>query len=112
MLGSTPVVGARVQFVPDAAIGAKVPISSGVTDEKGFFRLMRDDNGKPGAALGKHKVTVIAGRLEGPRSRDDEPAQPRSGTPVRKDYNSVASTPLEVEVKADQKTYPLTITAN
>jgi hypothetical protein len=100
-----------VQFVPVVADGVKAPISSGTTDEKGFFRLIRDDNGKPGAIIGKHKVVVVTGRLdEGTRSRDEQESAPgRTGTVVPRSYSSVAQTPLEVEVKPDQTNYPLQI---
>jgi hypothetical protein len=105
-----PVVGARVQFVPMVADGVKAPISSGTTDEKGFFRLIRDDSGKPGAVLGTHKVVIISGRLNEQRSRDEEaPPEPQSGMQVPSIYSSLGRTPLKVEVKADQTSYPLEI---
>jgi hypothetical protein len=92
--GKTPMVGVRVQFVPQVEANVKASISSATTDEKGYFKLIRDDDGKPGAVLGKHKILVMAGR---------------EGKPVPKDYSNLKKTPLEVEVTADKTTYPLQI---
>jgi hypothetical protein len=107
--GNTPLAGVRVQFVPQVGQGVKAPISSATTDEKGFFSLKRDDNGQPGAALGKHKVVLLAGRAGGARSRDDNDQNAAGGVQIPPLYISVTTTPLEVEVKADQKTYPLQV---
>jgi hypothetical protein len=104
--GNTPLVGVRVQFVPQLGPEVKAPLSSATTDDKGFFRLTRDDTGKPGAVLGKHKVVLRSGRLSGPRSRDDEQGT-RFGSPVPDGFTRLETTTLEVEVKAEQKTYPL-----
>jgi hypothetical protein len=109
--GQSPVVGARIQFVPVVPEGVKAPISSAITDDKGFFRMKRDDTGKPGAVIGKHKVVVIAGRSNEKRaSRDEADTDPApSGTRIPLRYATVRNTPLEVEVKPEQTTYPLEI---
>jgi hypothetical protein len=111
MYGQSPVVGARVQFVPVVPEGVKAPISSAITDEKGFFRLVRDDTGKPGAVIGKHKVIVVSGRRNENRpSRDEEDSDPAaSGTRVPLRYATLSATPLLVEVKPEQTNYPLEI---
>jgi hypothetical protein len=108
--GNKPLAGVRVQFVPQVQPGVTAPLSSATTDEKGFFRLSRDDNGKPGAFLGKHKVVLKAGRPGGEtRSRDDNAPPPAATIELPKDYLSVTTTPLVVEVKAEQTNYPLQV---
>ena len=57
-----PVADAQVEFYPTTAGAA----SYGRTDEQGNF-VLRYSTGKPGAAVDKHKVTVIGGRVEGER---------------------------------------------
>ncbi len=110
--GKTPITGVRIQFVPLSDKGEQPTISSATTDENGFFSLKRDDNGKTGAVVGKHKVVVMAGRAgTGPRSRDDDPKDEASGTNLPPSFASVAKTPLEVEVKMGQTTYPLDLSA-
>jgi hypothetical protein len=107
--GKTPIAGVRIQFVPVTADkGDQATISSATTDENGFFSLKRDDNGKPGAVVGKHKVVVMAGRPgTGARSRDDDVKDEPSGTNLPPRFASTTLTPLEVEVKPGQTTYPL-----
>jgi hypothetical protein len=108
--GNVPLVGVRIQFVPQVEKGVKAPISSATTDEKGFFSLKRDDTGQPGAVIGKHKVVLLAGRVDSkPRNRDDDSSTTPAPAHVPEEYQGVLRTPLEVEVKADQKTYPLQI---
>jgi hypothetical protein len=109
--GKSPVVGARVQFVPVVEAGVKAPISSATTDEKGFFRLTRDDTGLPGAVVGTHKVVIIPGRSSvSRRSRDEEENDPGSAGPqIPLIYSTIAQTPLEVEVTLNQTNYPLEI---
>lgn len=108
--GNKPLAGVRVQFVPQAGQGTQATLSSATTDEKGYFQLKRDDNGQPGAVIGKHKVVLVSGRMGGgPESRDDGGKEVRQGVKVPQIYSGVSTTPLGVEVKADQKTYPLEI---
>ncbi len=107
--GNKPLAGVRVQFVPQGEPGVKVPLSSATTDEKGMYRLIREDTGQPGAVLGKHKVVLFPGRPgSGPRSRDDDAPQP-AAIELPKEYLNITTTPLEVEVKADQTNYPLQV---
>ncbi len=106
--GKNPIAGVRVQFIPQSDKGDQPTISSATTDENGFFSLRRDDNGKPGAVIGKHKVVVMAGRAgTGPRSRDEEAKDEGSGMNLPPSLSSATKTPLEVEVKTGQTTYPL-----
>ena len=55
-----PFVDALVEFYPDANAGA----SYGTTDAQGNFKLSYT-TGEPGAAIGKHTVKVIGGRVAG-----------------------------------------------
>jgi hypothetical protein len=111
MVGKTPLANVRVQFVPQDTSKGQLTISSATTDEKGFFSLTRDDNGKPGAVLGKHKVILIAGRPPGSGSRDDDAGSRAIAAvaPIPPYYSNVSLTPLEVEVKAGQTDYPLSV---
>src|SRR5260370_30688282 len=61
-LDGTKLAGVMVQFVPDDP-KTQGPPSSGVTDADGHFKLTCD-NGKPGALIGKHNVTITHGRTE------------------------------------------------
>ena len=108
--GNRPLAGVRVQFVPQAGQGTQATLSSATTDEKGYFQLKRDDNGRLGAVIGKHKVVLVSGRMGGgPESRDDGGQEVRESVPVPRIYSIVSTTPLEVEITAEQKTYPLQI---
>src|SRR5579884_4307099 len=49
-----PLVGVVVDFVPQGA--EALPISTGVTDEGGKFKLRCQD--RSGAVIGKHKVVI------------------------------------------------------
>ena len=108
--GKQPLVGVRVQFVPQLGPNVRAPLSSATTDEKGFFRLLREDTGTPGAAVGKHKVVLLAGRIGGgERSRDEPDGSIRFSSSVPRTCTSVSTTPLEVEIKPGQTTYPLAL---
>jgi hypothetical protein len=99
-LDGTPLAGAHVEFIPDVGASVKAPSSGGTTDEKGFFRLTRNDNGKPGAAVCAHRVVVYPGRPDA-KERDPGPS------PVPAVYLNADKTPLRVEVKAGQSEYPV-----
>jgi hypothetical protein len=103
-LDGAPLADVHIEFVPEVPEGTSAPGSSAVTDEKGFFRLTRNDNHKPGAVVGKHRVVVFAGRPA--QGKDD--MNPGSATiqlpPV---YANASKTPLLVEVTQEPKTYEL-----
>jgi hypothetical protein len=114
-MDGVPLVNVLVQFVPDHP-KKQGPISSGFTDEKGYFQLTCD-NRKPGAVLGKHKVLVFAGRGEAGRAEEDReapgdqaPAKSRKNPPIPPEYKLAVKTPLRVEVREDQHPYDLTLT--
>jgi hypothetical protein len=109
-----PLVGVVVDFVPQGA--EALPVSIGVTDQEGHFKL-RCQN-RSGAVIGKHKIVIHPGR---PRSAfDPEPVKgpsatpipPKSNPPVPPNYTVASSTPLETEVTADKHTgYDLVVTS-
>jgi hypothetical protein len=108
-LDGTPVPGARVEFVPDVSPDTKAPSSSAVTDDKGYYRLTRDDNQKLGAVVGSHRVVIYPGRTQSGNDRDDPGgrAAPAKQIKVPLTYMNLNQTPLRIEVKQEQKTYDL-----
>ncbi len=111
---TVPLAGIRVQFVPQVEPGVKASASSGVTDEKGFFRLVLNDTGKPGAVIGKHKVVLHAGRISGgDRSdKDGEESAAKMSSSIPSSYSSISQTPFEIDVTPAQTEYKLVINAN
>jgi hypothetical protein len=104
-----PVPGAHVEFVPEA--DPQAPHSSAVSDDKGFFRLTRNDNQQAGAVVGPHRVLLFPGRAGSGRDREEvatSKALP-AGTVIPSPYMNFEKTPLKVEVKKDQTTYDLQI---
>jgi len=61
-LEGAPVANVFVQFVP-ADPEEQGPISRGMTDSKGHFRLATEDD-RDGAVIGPHKILVFAGRTD------------------------------------------------
>jgi hypothetical protein len=115
LLGGQPLPKANVQFVPQLEeFGAEFN-SSAVTDEQGRFTLTLM-NQQPGAAVGRHKVLVTEHtpdefRGEGARAQEGM-ARFRAGLknrPIPEVYGNVLMSPLEVEVKADQKEYTINL---
>ncbi len=92
-LEGTPVADVFVQFVPDDPT-EQGPISSAQTDSKGHFRLVCQDD-HDGAAIGKHKVMVFAGRNENGS---------RMGTAIPTRYRTVKDA-IGLEVTADKHSY-------
>jgi hypothetical protein len=86
---SQPVAGVQVVFTPQAGRPAMAD-----TDAEGNFTLMtfRPDDG---AVPGKHKVAIVDRQRQW--VADPKAAPPPSRFPAR--YQSVATTPWEVEVK-------------
>jgi hypothetical protein len=117
-LDGVPLANVSIEFVPDEGIKGTSPGSSAVSDEQGHYTLMCD-NQKPGAVLGKHRVSVRQGRSEGRREPDDPQPPPGKAGPARKSgptvpevYRDVVHTPLRVDITKDQHTYDLTLSRN
>jgi hypothetical protein len=113
-LNNKPVPNAEIVFLPDA--GTKGPSSSAVTDADGHFTLTTED-GRAGAVVGKHRVTVRASKPRNdPRPEDNAHAGSKSGessgyVAVSENYGKAnAFNPLGViEVTADRHTYDLNL---
>jgi hypothetical protein len=93
-LEGAPVANVFVQFVPSDP-EEQGPISRGMTDSKGHFRLATEDD-RDGAVIGTHKILVFAGRTE---------SGARMGSAVPPAYRTVNSTKLSLDVTADKHSY-------
>lgn len=71
-INGKPASNLQVTFMPDTLKGSQGPTSYGTTDAEGKFTLMTQD-GKPGAAVGKHIVTLV----------DNEEDRPPQGKPAK-----------------------------
>jgi hypothetical protein len=118
LLDGVPLPNARVEFVPQLSdFGAEMN-SSGVTDEKGRFRLTCNDKEQPGAVVGKHRVLVtdppmpreFRGQSEKAQAAATAYLQGLKNRPIPEAYATVGRTPLEVEVTTEQKSYTLNLT--
>jgi hypothetical protein len=112
-LNNQPVPNAEVVFLPDSTQGTEGPRSSAITDAEGRF-ILRTDDGRPGAVVGKHRVTVRTSPPREDRGRDGEgalsaPADRPAYVPISLLYGKTdSSNPLGVtEVTADNHTYDL-----
>src|SRR5438132_10533557 len=58
-LDDKPLAGATVGFYPlDAKSPASAPTSSGRTNDKGEYKLQTVMTSRPGAVVGKHRVSI------------------------------------------------------
>lgn len=89
-----PLVGAEVQFQPE-----KGRPSKGITDEAGHYVLNYKDD-VPGAAVGKHKVTIRTYRPDNPDAEDPALQKGQKET-VPVNYNDKTEL-VGIEVKAGQ----------
>jgi hypothetical protein len=96
-LGGQPLVGVEVTFYPEAPGLEALPYSRAVTGPDGKFQLTCK-NGREGAVVGTHRVTVVWPRPE----RNDEKPQPPASTPaIPVRYSVAGMTPLVKEVPAE-----------
>lgn len=101
-VGGSPAPNVQVTFMP---ADASLPVASGNADASGRYTLSSGANNRQGAAAGSYKVVLR--QLEG-GSEADVAARYTSGqgkAPVvkssfPKEYQSVETTPKQVEVKA------------
>lgn len=108
-LDGTPLAGVEVRFAPDVEPESpRLPFSQALTDANGRYELLADTNVK-GAVVGKHKVVVR--RPSARPGPDDPPPSPSAKLVIPNRYRSLTETPFHIDVKADQKTYDLTLTA-
>lgn len=103
-LDGKPLAGVEVRFAPDMPPEAlSHPFSRAVTDGSGHYELMCD-NSQPGAVTGKHIVIV---RRPNVRPMPGAAAPPAAGPPIPPIYQVFANSPLQIEVKVEQREYDL-----
>lgn len=100
-MDGTPLVGVRVEFVPE---DGKAPGSTGITDENGHY-VLRTGDGREGALVGKSYVTLFSERAD---ERSKKAGSPR---PVPQQYSLTTSgNPLgAVDVSESKKIYDFDI---
>ncbi len=114
-----PLPNVKIMFAPNPQKGTVGPISAGLTDDQGRFKLTCEDE-REGAVVGWHKVVIIeSGQnlYRTPRNgrRDDDEVvkvvkvKPK-GPHVPDKYHTIAKTPLEEEVKDSKNDLEITLT--
>ncbi|HZY91084.1 MAG TPA: hypothetical protein VFE78_40045 [Gemmataceae bacterium] len=117
MLNGQPLPNAQVVFMPELERYGAEMNSVGETDGEGRFRLTCAYQQQPGACVGTHRVLVTD-----PPARDEFRSQSQQAQeaymkylrslknrPIPAAYGNVGKTPLRVEVKADQKSYEISL---
>jgi len=118
-LAGKPMPGGTVAFWPvDRKITADAPGPIGTIDADGHYKLTTA--GKPGAPMGKYKVTIGVPPPEGAMGANSDPSAmkgpPKASTAppiaINQKYQSEATTDLTVEVKdkGSPGDYDLTLT--
>jgi len=118
-MNGKPLDNCLITFLPEPGQEAAGPHSTGLTDQRGYYRLRLDDQ-REGASVGWHRVTVEDLSVStGVRRRDhgtvdeqtDETTPPppvrHSRVPAR--YNSPKDTPLRKEVKPGRQVVDLDV---
>jgi hypothetical protein len=118
-MNGKPLDNCLITFLPEPGQEMTGPHSTGLTDQRGYYRLRFDDQ-REGATVGWHRVTVHDLSVStGVRRRDhgtvdekmDETAPPppvrRSRVPPR--YSSPKDTPLRKEAKPGRQVIDLDI---
>ncbi len=116
--GGKPLDNCLVTFFPEPGQETRWPHSTGLTDQRGAYRL-HGGNGQEGAGVGRHRVTVQDLSVStGVRRRDhgtvdaeadDSPPPPVRRSRVAERYLSATDTPLRVEIKPGHQTIDLEI---
>jgi len=118
LLNNKPLPQALVRFVPEANGPGASLVATGITDDKGHFRLICDVKKEPGAVIGKNRVVVInapppaearglSGKAQEAGARYEASLKNR---PIPEAYSSAVKTPVTVEVKPEQKEYTIKLT--
>lgn len=107
-MNGRPLDNCLITFLPEPGGEATGPHSSALTDARGHYRLRLDDQ-RPGAAVGRHRVTVqdlsvstgVRRQDHGAVDKDVEETPPLPPRPSRvpASYASPADTPLRRETK-------------
>jgi hypothetical protein len=118
LLNDQPLPNALVRFVPELPGQEGTLTSVAITDAQGRFRLTCEGKNAPGAVVGKHRVVVTEApppeEFRGMSRKAQEGYAAyrarQKNRPIPVVYGNLWKTPLQVEVKQDQKTYPLNLT--
>jgi hypothetical protein len=117
LLDGKPLPNAQVEFQPDLPKFRAEYNSYATTDDNGHFQMVCAHMQTPGAAIGKHRVLVS----EPPAPKEfrgmDGESQERyaryvdglKNRPIPPQYGAANTTPLNIEVKAGQKTYDINL---
>ena len=109
----SPLPLASVEFFPESSqFGAELN-STGVTDEKGRFKLTCHYNGELGAAVGRHRVVVTEGPPPAGARGMDGASQQRLADHMAKlgnrtipdRFGNYSQTPIRIEVIVERKEY-------
>jgi hypothetical protein len=137
LLDGKPLQNIQVTFIPDTNQNSFGPNSTGITDEDGHYELVCDDDDRrPGAVVGAHRITLIdleavtlparAHRPPGMRpeaqekGRREPPVGPdlsshSNGVPKRRlpaVYMELAQTPLKKQVEPGSQMINLEVTTS
>jgi hypothetical protein len=111
-LDGKPLKRVTVRFYPTAGARNNDGLASGVTDDKGHFKLTC--NGRDGAVAGENRVTITESEYP-PELANRESKQKElgdyleklGGRPLPAKYASFAKTPLRVTVSAEKKEHEI-----
>jgi hypothetical protein len=121
LLDNQPLKRVRLRFIP-AGVFAQEYTASGVSDDAGKFTLAC--HGRPGVVIGDNVVIVEESevpehlKLSNGRLSDAERFELNKyydslgGRPLPRRYTNLATTPLTVNVTADQQSYKLFLTVD
>lgn len=104
-----PAKDLRITFSP---VDPKGEPAMGVVDAGGTYTLATGIQGKPGAMPGKYKVVIAAaaGKVDVATAYKGAKGPPTlTESPVPKEWESAATSPKEVEVKAQNNTIDIDI---
>jgi hypothetical protein len=107
-LDGQPIGQVMVLFVPEKK---NLPQSFGVTDDQGHFQL-KCNNGRAGAAVGEHRVTLVdAATAAAAKGRYEDPPDPSEihASRIPAVYNRATQTPLRETVAAGSQTIAIDI---
>ena len=123
LLDSKPIKNILVTFLPDTEADTFGPNSAAVTDEDGHYQLVCEDRPRrPGAVIGRHRVTLVDLDAVSLPDRGQHPAGMRpkaleKGEPsdakgraerrLAAQYMDYAATPLKKQVKEGNQTINL-----
>lgn len=102
MIDGKPAVGVYVSFVPDTDRQTTGPQSSGVSNDKGEFKVYAPGN-REGAIVGFHKVilTCPMGAMAGSSGSGAVPSGETTDCRLASKFSKPETTPLKQEVPAD-----------